>query len=665
MIPQLRVLFAILLVWIPLVGLASEGPADWPHWSGPDFDLTSNAEGGFEGDFRLDLQRRIPLGSGYSGLVAADGRVVTAFSDGESDFIAAFEVASGEESWRYRIGRTYEGHDQSDDGPLSTPTIHEGKVLALGPWGDLLALSLEEGERIWSRHVVEELGAKEPFAGFATAPTVIGGVLVVQTGGPEGHSVSGLDPATGELLWSVEDDFVMYQSPVAVRMGEEDWIFAMTNERILGLRPRDGELLWELEHKLSEDQWHGITQPVRVDESSVLLNGMVETALFRVNRNGEGFHVTEVWRTRNLGRSYSPPVPFQGYVYGYSGSFLNCVDAETGERVWRSRAPGAGNLILVEGHLVILTSQGDVVVGEASPEGFQEKGRVRALDYGHHSRPSFASGRVFVRNLHELAFVGTAPASDLSSQAEPELRGLLGDFVRKLRTADDKSRLIDEFLAAHPEMPILDENLVHFVFRGAVEDLGLGSDFSPVEMPMHRVEGTDFYYRSVALDPGARYEYYYSVFGEIRLDPLNPHRFDIGGQEVSVVATLGWRESPFLEKAEGPRGRLEVLVWKSELLGTEREVQVYLPAGYDESQNRLPLLVVHGGDEALARGSMKNTLDHVVGQSVAPLIVAFVPQADWNESLSGIAEYSRASMKSSWPCSTRRSARSLEPALGA
>jgi enterochelin esterase-like enzyme len=39
---------------------------------------------------------------------------------------------------------------------------------------------------------------------------------------------------------------------------------------------------------------------------------------------------------------------------------------------------------------------------------------------------------------------------------------------------------------------------------------------------------------------------------------------------------------------------------------------------------------------------MDRTLDNLVGRTVAPLVVAFVPQADWSESMSGIAKYSRA-----------------------
>ena len=259
------------------------------------------------------------------------------------------------------------------------------------------------------------------------------------------------------------------------------------------------------------------------------------------------------------------------------------------------------------------------------------------------TRPSFAAGRIFVRNLRELvkprhqARRRRWPALD-----EPELLGKLGEFVRTLRAAEDKERLIDEFMAAQSELPIVEDDLVHFVYRGEVEDLGIGGSLFPAETPMYRVEGTNFYFRSVTVEPGARFEYYYSVFGEIRPDSLNPRESSVWGPKISVVTTRGWQEPAHLREPKGPRGRIETLSWESELLGYGREVQVYLPPGYDEDEARHGLLIVHTGDQALTHGLMDRTLDNLIGKTVAPLVVAFVPQVQFGEGNSEIAEYSTA-----------------------
>ena len=50
----------------------------------------------------LELVWKVPLGSGNSRVSVADGRVVTLFSDGETDWLVALDAGTGSEHWRYR-----------------------------------------------------------------------------------------------------------------------------------------------------------------------------------------------------------------------------------------------------------------------------------------------------------------------------------------------------------------------------------------------------------------------------------------------------------------------------------------------------------------------------------------------------------------------------------
>ena len=63
-------------------------------------------------------------------------------------------------------------------------------------------------------------------------------------------------------------------------------------------------------------------------------------------RTAEGgeVEVIDVWSSPSIKNSYTPPVYADGHFYGYSNRFLTCVDAATGEAVWRSREPGDGFL---------------------------------------------------------------------------------------------------------------------------------------------------------------------------------------------------------------------------------------------------------------------------------------------------------------------------------
>ncbi len=639
--------------------VSSAAPAtkrDWPQWSGPNHNLTSLGNGIFDREsFGLETVWKQPLGSAYSGISIVGDRVVTGFSDGTSDFLISLDASTGKEQWRYKISETYKGHDGSDDGPLASPMIADGKVYGLGAWGHLFALELADGKPLWAHHVVEKFGARKPEYGFTTTPTVVGKLLVVETGGDAGRSISAFDRATGELRWSTGDDAVGYQSPIVLSVGGERQILAVTNEHMMGLEPETGKVLWQ--HENSEGGQDGFSQPVPVGDDGVLLTYWPEAALFRIAKAGSDYQVEEVWRSPALRGNYAIPIPYEGHLYGFSGRFLTCVDASNGETVWKSRPPGGGNLVLVDGHLVIQAPSGELVVAEASPEGYREKARVQALDRGYFTRPSFAGGRFYVRNLTDIAAVGVtdqaptmikeAPSETAPKEsADAELRGDFGRFVRKVQAAEDKQALIDAFMAEHREMPIQEGDDVHFVYRGEVDDLALiGNLFQDgQDHPMHRIEGTHFYYLTVKLPKAAHFSYQYAIFDERVTDPLNPHTLGPEGREQSSLGTLGWQTPAYLAEPTGARGSIETMTWKSDLLGgREREVQIYLPAGYADSDQRYPVLVVNHGNQALTLGSIDRSLDNLIGHKVAPMIVALVPRADWSEySGSATSEYSAA-----------------------
>lgn len=634
-----RLLILSILTLFVLDHPASSRDRDWPHWSGPQGDRTSVGSELFSAG-GVGLQRAWihDLGSGYSGITVADSLAVTGFSDGEHDLLVAFDVGSGEELWRYRIAETYRGHDGSDDGPIATPTIHQQVVYGLGPSGHLFALRLDSGKLIWQQQVLD-LGARKPEYGFASSPAVVDGVLVVQTGGDAGRSISGFDTQIGKLLWSSGDDTVGYQSPLGITIENQEQVLAVTNEHLLGLEPRTGKVLWQ--HRHSEQGEEEFSQPIRVGDRGVLLNWWPESALFEVRKTADGYETVEVWRTNALKSTYALPAYWQGHLYGYSRNILTCVDAATGEVVWKSRPPGGGSLILVDGHLVIQTDEGEIVIAEANPTGYVEVGRVEALDRGYLTSPSFAAGRVFTRNLTQIASLEITPAASaatgsLGAAADAGDEVALGELVEwidEIERSEDKKKSVDAFFEEHEDFPIFEgDRLVHFVFRGEVADLALTGNFvQGGDLPMVRVEGTDFYYRSLEVEPASLYTYGFNVFDEYRADPLNPET--IGPEEgaQSLLTTPGWEPPSHQAEPSGERGTLESYTWKSDLLENEREVQVYLPPGYADGDERYPLLIVHHGNFILEQGQMDHTLDNLIGKTIEPIVVAFVPRLHWAE----------------------------------
>ena len=615
-------------LWLVLAAAAVADSTSWPHLRGPHQDGTAQGGDVFSAeDFGLEVTWKAPLGPAYSGISVADDRVVTLYSDGESDLAIALDAATGKKLWTYRIDSVYLGRDGSTDGPLSTPLLADGKVYAIGARGQLFALEAADGKELWSVHLAETMGGTEPHFGFTTTPILADGVLVVQVGGKEGHSVVGLNPANGEVVWSRLDDSVDYQSPTLMTLAGRSQIVAVGSQFLSGLDAKSGDILWQ--HPVAEGERVGSAHPTAIGDDRFLFFASQAAAVFGVSAEGDGFKVEEVYRSRELGRTYALPVLHDGHLYGFSGQFLTCVKADTGEKVWKSRPPGGRGLILVDDRLVIFGGKGEVVVAAASPEGYQELARVQALEGNAYTWPSFAGGRIFVRNLEEIAAIEVGKGSNAG---EAVAEHALTRLAEKVAAADDKAAVVDAFLAQHGSFPIVDGEWVHFLYRGDAQDVGIsGRLVGDGNEGLERLPGTDLFHYSARLEPGTRWEYrFIKDLDENITDPMNPRTVPAQrGPDLSELVLPGYETPAHAEPVAEGGGTVETLAFRSKGAESDREIKVYLPSGYAESERSYPLLLVHE-PEWSDKGALVHTLDHLAGESVEPVVVAFItPSRQW------------------------------------
>ena len=504
---------------------------------------------------------------------------------------------------------------------------------------------------LWSYSLTEDFGAEAPEYGFTTTPAIEDDVLIVQTGGADARFLRGFDKGTGTERWSVQGGAALYQSPVVMTLCGERVAVVLTGEEIVGVNPAGGDVLFR--HAMGERSFSDSGFPTHLGGNRFLVPVSGQVAAFEATKTDEGWSLHETFRSRELGGSYAAPVLRGDHLYGYRSTFLTCVDAR-GKRVWKSRPPGGRGLLAVGDLLLVFGAQGVVAAVQATPEGYREHARAQVLDSSSFVWPSFANGHLFVRNNAELARVAMRERSEPSETVaradvgDPKPTHGLGSFFARLDTDENRQSLIDAFLAENVTLPVVEDGWVHFVYEGPVEDIALVGSMVDGSRPavMHRVPGTDFYHRSFEIEPGARWEYQFQIdFGRRIRDPRNPRTAPQawGSQPMSEVVTKGYRVPHHLEPVTGsPRGSLVSFPFRSEGLGNERLVQVYLPAGYEEGAVDYPILLVHDGSNWLERGSLHHTLDATIGESVEPMVVAFVSAIDdwWFEAGgTGTAEF--------------------------
>jgi enterochelin esterase-like enzyme/outer membrane protein assembly factor BamB len=591
----------------------------------------------------MAVRWRAELGSGYSGVAVAAGRAVTMFSNGPSDVLAAFDTETGKETWRVTIAERHVGLDGSFDGPISTPVVAAGSAFALGPLGHLVAVDLADGRVQWRTDLRDLVKAPMPHYGFASSPLVAGGVLVVQVGAGGGQAIAGFDLATGARRWTAGDDTVEYQSPALLYLGSREIIVAAGATRLTGLDPASGRVLFDHPHG-------GVPGPISIDsgvpvpagDGRVFLKTHPDgSTMFRLTEKAGGdIGVDVLWTAAVMRQTYVVPVYYGGYLYGMNGrAVFTCVDAATGELMWRSREPGDGFPTLVGDRIVFVTKTHTLHVGPASPSGWSEQGRIALFDDLVWTAPTVVGASVFARSLGEMARVDwTAAVTTAADHGRPTVASpTFARFLAELDGVDDKAAAIDRFLATVGDGPLIDPpDRVVFLYRGAAQDVGIATDLIGVrrEDQLTRVPDTDLFFYEAEIGPTARVNYQFVPdFGAPTLDPRNPRRVPAlePETEASSLAMPGWTEPAHLaESPEGRRGRLESIAFTSKVHPTATQtVHVYVPAGYDNTTDQYPTAYVLDGDMARAKGLVPRSLDHLMPSQVAPALVVFLGSMDW------------------------------------
>jgi outer membrane protein assembly factor BamB len=181
-------------------------------------------------------------------------------------------------------------------------------------------------------------------------------------------------------------------------------ILVFSASRLVGLTPDGGELLWEFPWTTQ----YGVnaSQPLLLSDRRVFVSTGYGTgaAAIELTREADGqLSVTELWKTNRMKNQFTSSVLHDGYIYGLDEAILACMDASNGALKWKGGRYGYGQLMLANGHLIVLTEGGDLALVRATPERHDELTRFAVLEGKTWNHPAVSDGYLLVRNLNEMA----------------------------------------------------------------------------------------------------------------------------------------------------------------------------------------------------------------------------------------------------------------------
>lgn len=394
-------------------------PGDWPEYRGVDRDgIVRNVS--ISADWTKNPPKELwrqPVGGGYAAFSVANGFLVTIEQRRDEEAVVCYQASTGREVWVCKWKALFQ-EKLGGNGPRATPTIHGGDVFALGATGRLVCVDGNTGAEKWA---VETLENNQNISwAMSGSPLVVDQLVIVNPGAQneqnKGKAVRAYDRTTGSLVWQTGNAPAGYSSPQVSTLAGRKQLLMFDATGLSGIDYTNGKELW----RFGWPTYQGINvaQPLVIGENRVCISASynVGGAMLEVAVADDKWTVKEVWRSKTtvLRSKFMTPVILGDYSYGLNDGVMECVDLRTGQQVWKDdrrakkdEAYGHGQLLLVKdsGLIVAITEFGELVLIKATPEKFEELGRIMALPKGKKTwnNPSIVGNVIYVRNEVEMA----------------------------------------------------------------------------------------------------------------------------------------------------------------------------------------------------------------------------------------------------------------------
>ena len=400
--PVLRFV-SIAILAAAVVRLSAE---DWPQFLGPERNGVYRGPALAEmwGPQGPKVVWRRNVGQGFSGPVVAQGRVILFHRVGSEEVVEALDPRTGMTQWRYAYATTYRDDFGFDEGPRAVPVVANGVVYTFGAQGQLHAIDLAKGTRLWSVDTLQRYKVPKGFFGAAGSPLVEDGRVLANIGGPNAGIVA-FDAKSGQPLWTATNDEASYSSAVGATIGGRRVAIFLTRAGIVGLDPASGKVQFQRAWRARMAASVNVATPLVIGDLVFISAEYGPGAgVFRL----DGAMLSPLWTSDEaLTNHYATSVYHNGHLYGFHGrqefgQSFRAIEMRTGKVRWTQDRFLAGTVTLAGDRLVILRERGELVIAPASPDGFRPAARAQILTGTVRAYPALSDGFLYARNDNTL-----------------------------------------------------------------------------------------------------------------------------------------------------------------------------------------------------------------------------------------------------------------------
>ncbi len=392
-------------------------PTDFPQFMGPDRSGVVKGVA-LHTDWKSNppqIAWKHAVGAGWSGFAVQGDVAITLEQREKEQWIAAYDITDGKALWATATPGVH-FNALGGIGPRSTPTIDQGRVFVQTATGQVLALELSSGKKLWDVDLLkiaewtQEESEAEIAWGRSGSPLVVDNLVILPLGGRKddpNRSLIALDREDGHTVWRSGKDQISYSSPAFAKLLGEAQVLIVNETTFTGHDLTTGNILWEVPWPGQSDGSASVSQPVVLSDSRVLISkGYSQGAQlieFKKSDTGEWSFAT-IWReSASLKTKFTSPVVYENHAYGLSDGILECIDVSTGKRKWKKGRYRQGQLLLVDNVLLITSESGAVVLVAADPSDHHELASLPVIGDVSWNTPALSGNRLLIRNAEEAA----------------------------------------------------------------------------------------------------------------------------------------------------------------------------------------------------------------------------------------------------------------------
>ena len=396
---------------------------DWPQFRGPWGMGIASAPGdakplglplNWSETENVTWKTAIPH-RGWSTPVVMDGRVwlTTATIEGHDFFVICLDASSGQVLLNRRLFHTDNPEPLGNDVNCyasPSPVVEPGRVyISFGSYGTA-CLDTTTHKELWRR---TDIPCRH-YRGPGSSPILFENLLIITLDGVDLQYVIALDKKTGQTIWKTDrtanwDDLdddgkphsegdlrKAFSTPIIVKVNGKTQMISAGSKAAYGYDPATGHELWKVRHI----DYTSATSPLFAKGTTYILTGFGRAEMFAIDATGTG-DVTDsnvLWKIRrNMPRTPSPLL-IGDIIYTLADNgVVSCLEAATGEQIWRQRIEGdyASSLLYADERIYCFSRDGVATVLKAGRTF--EALSTNTLDSGFMASPAASDGALFLR----------------------------------------------------------------------------------------------------------------------------------------------------------------------------------------------------------------------------------------------------------------------------